>query len=99
MKKRPQVNIRNTYLTLGLRFGVEVEWVWGRGLGLRLRWVWGRGLRFVDSEKKVIELNMNPKEPELMRKLNKGLCVLNEMDVHDMHGRAVCLKCELDGKV
>ena len=35
---------------------------------------------------------MNPKEPELMRKLNKSLCILNEMDVHDMHGRAVQFK-------
>ena len=50
------------------------------------------GTAFVDSEKKVIELEMNPKESELMRKLNKGLCVLNEMDVHDMHGRAVQFK-------
>ena len=50
------------------------------------------GTAFVDSEKKVVELKMNPKEPELMRKLNKGLCVLNEMDVHDMDGRAVQFK-------
>jgi len=28
----------------------------------------------------------------LMRKLNKGLCVLNDMDVHDMHGRAMQFK-------
>ena len=34
-----------------------------------------------------IELEMNPKEPELMRKLNKGLYVLNEMD-----GQAVQFK-------
>ena len=50
------------------------------------------GTSFVDSEKKVIELEMNPKEPDLMRKLNKGLCVLNEMDVHDVHGRVVQFK-------
>ncbi|MGP8324062.1 MAG: hypothetical protein ACT6FG_08760 [Methanosarcinaceae archaeon] len=50
------------------------------------------GASFVDSEKKVIELEMNPKEPELMRKLNSGLCVLNEMNVHDMHGRVVQFK-------
>jgi len=50
------------------------------------------GTAFVDSKKKVIELEMNPKEPELMRKLNKGLCILNEMDIHDMHGRAVQFK-------
>lgn len=50
------------------------------------------GNAFVDSEKKVIELEMNPKEPELMRKLNKSLCILNEMDVHDMDGRAVQFK-------
>ena len=35
---------------------------------------------------------INPKELELMRKLNSGLCVLNEMDVHDMHGRVVQFK-------
>ncbi|MCD4799810.1 MAG: hypothetical protein K8R19_12495, partial [Methanosarcinales archaeon] len=50
------------------------------------------GTAFIDSEKKVIELEMNQKEPELMRKLNKGLCVLNDMDVHDMHGRAMQFK-------
>ncbi len=50
------------------------------------------GTAFVDSEKKVIELEMNPKEPELMRKLNKGLCVLNKMDIHDMGGRTVQFK-------
>jgi hypothetical protein len=50
------------------------------------------GTAFLDSEKKVIELEMNPKEPVLMRKLNNGLCVLNEMDIHDMDGRAVQFK-------
>jgi len=50
------------------------------------------GTAFVDCEKKVIELEMNPKEPELMRKLNNGLCVLNEMDIHDMGGQAVQFK-------
>ncbi len=33
---------------------------------------------FVDSEKKVIELETNPKEPELMRKFNKCLCVITQ---------------------
>ncbi len=50
------------------------------------------GTAFVDSEKKVIELEMNPKESELMRKLNNGLCVLNEMNVYDVDGRAVQFK-------
>jgi len=50
------------------------------------------GTAFVDYEKKFIELEMNPKEPELMRKLNNGLSVLNEMDVHDMDGRVVQFK-------
>jgi len=50
------------------------------------------GTAFVDYEKKFIELEMNPKEPELMKKLSNGLCVLNEMDVHDMDGRAVQFK-------
>lgn len=26
------------------------------------------------------------------RKLNKGLCIFNEINVHDMHGRAVHFK-------
>jgi hypothetical protein len=50
------------------------------------------GTAFLDSEKKVIELGMNSKEPELMRKLNKARCVLNGMDVHDLDGRAVQFK-------
>ena len=41
------------------------------------------------SEKKVIELEMNQKEPELMERLNKGLYRLNTLDIHDPYGRSV----------
>ena len=34
------------------------------------------------SEKKVIELEMNPEEPELMERLNKRLYKLNTLDIH-----------------
>ena len=33
------------------------------------------------SENRVIELEMNPKEPELMERLNKGLYRLNTLDI------------------
>ncbi|MCG7849486.1 MAG: hypothetical protein MIO93_09960 [ANME-2 cluster archaeon] len=52
------------------------------------------GNAFADSEKMVIELEMNSKKTELMRKLNKGLCALYMLNVHDMVGRAVGLRCE-----
>jgi len=35
---------------------------------------------------------MNPKEPELMDKLNKALLILNGMDIQDMSGRSVQFK-------
>ena len=41
------------------------------------------------SEKKVIELEMNPKEPELTEKLNKGLSILNTLDIRVPDGRSV----------
>ncbi len=41
------------------------------------------------SEKKVIELEMNPEEPELMERLNKGLYRLNKQDIHGPYGRSV----------
>ncbi|MGP8320325.1 MAG: hypothetical protein ACT6FD_05990 [Methanosarcinaceae archaeon] len=46
----------------------------------------------IHFKKKVIELKMNTKEPELMRKLNKDLCVLTNMDVNSMDGQAVQFK-------
>jgi len=50
------------------------------------------GSAFIDGENKVIELVMNPKEPELMDKLNKALLILNGMDIQDMSGRSVRFK-------
>ena len=41
------------------------------------------------NEKKRIELEMNPKEPELMDKLNKGLRILNTIDIHDPDGHSI----------
>jgi hypothetical protein len=35
------------------------------------------------------QLEMNPKEPKLMDKLEKGLCILNTMEVHDLDGRSI----------
>jgi hypothetical protein len=39
--------------------------------------------------KKTIELEMNPKEPTLMKRLNNGLDVLNTMNVHDLDDRLI----------
>ena len=39
---------------------------------------------FVSEGEKTIELEMNPKEPELMHKLNKGLRILNTIDIHEL---------------
>jgi hypothetical protein len=47
------------------------------------------GDSFVSDGTKTIELEMNPKEPKLMDKLEKGLRILNTMDVHDLDGRFV----------
>ena len=41
------------------------------------------------SENKVVELEMNPKEPELMKKINKGLYRLNTLDIRGLDGRSV----------
>jgi hypothetical protein len=50
------------------------------------------GSASIDCENKVIELEMNPKEPELMDKLNKGLSILNGMEIQDMSGRSIKFK-------
>jgi transposase len=50
------------------------------------------GEAFVNGGEKIIELEMNPKEPKLMDKLNKGLCILNTMDIHDLNGRLIKFK-------
>jgi len=50
------------------------------------------GSAFIDCENKVIELVINPKEPELMDKLINGLHILNEMDIQDKSGRSIQFK-------
>nr|QNO45872.1 hypothetical protein GMLOODHH_00002 [Methanosarcinales archaeon ANME-2c ERB4] len=47
------------------------------------------GEAFISDDAKTIELEMNPKEPKLMDKLNKGLSILNTIDIHDLNGRCV----------
>jgi len=47
------------------------------------------GEAFISAGAKTIELEMNPKEPKLMGKLNKGLSILNTIDIHDLNGRCV----------
>ncbi len=44
------------------------------------------------SDRKVIDIEMNPKEPDLMNKLYKGLQILNTMQVHDLEGRGIEFK-------
>jgi len=44
------------------------------------------------SENKVVELEMNPKEPELMKKINKRLYRLNTWDIRGPDGRTVHLQ-------
>ena len=39
--------------------------------------------------KKTIELEMNPKEPMLMDKLNNGLGILNTMNIYDLDDRLI----------
>jgi hypothetical protein len=50
------------------------------------------GSASVSDDRKVIDLEMNPKEPDLMDKLNKGLQILNTMQVHDIEGRGIEFK-------
>ncbi|MEA1894792.1 MAG: helix-turn-helix domain-containing protein [Euryarchaeota archaeon] len=47
------------------------------------------GDAFITDEEKKIVLEMNPKEQGLMKKLNKGLCILNEMGICDPDGRSI----------
>ncbi len=47
------------------------------------------GSASVSSDRKVINIEMNPKEPDLMNKLYKGLQILNTMQVHDLDGRMI----------
>ncbi|GAB6284912.1 MAG: hypothetical protein STSR0009_11120 [Methanoregula sp.] len=46
----------------------------------------------VSRDRKVIDLEMNPKEPDLMNKLDKGLRKLNMMRVYDLDGRVIEFK-------
>ncbi|MFV9630937.1 MAG: hypothetical protein ACNYWM_07710 [Methanosarcinales archaeon] len=47
------------------------------------------GEAFIANEGKRIVLEMNPKEPELMDKLNKGLYILNTMNICDSDGHSI----------
>ena len=47
------------------------------------------GSAFISDRKKTIELEVNPKEPNLMAKIEKGLRILNTMDIHDINGRSI----------
>jgi len=42
------------------------------------------GSASISNEKKTVELEINPKEPKLMGKLNNGLSILNTMNVYDL---------------
>ena len=46
----------------------------------------------VSSDRKIIDLEMNPKDPDLMNKLDKGLRILNMMQVYDLNGRMIEFK-------
>ncbi|MCG2738156.1 MAG: helix-turn-helix domain-containing protein [Candidatus Methanoperedenaceae archaeon] len=50
------------------------------------------GVASVSGDRKVIDIEMNPKEPDLMDKLYKGLQILNTMQVHDLEGREIGFK-------
>jgi hypothetical protein len=47
------------------------------------------GDAFISDRKKTIELEVNPKEPKLMAKLEKGLHIVNTMNICDLDGRFV----------
>jgi len=50
------------------------------------------GSASVSNDRKIIDLEMNPKEPILMEKLYKGLQILNMKPVHDIDGRLIEFK-------
>jgi hypothetical protein len=50
------------------------------------------GSASVSSDGKVIDIEINPKEMDLMNKLYKGLQILNTMQVHDLDGRLIKFK-------
>jgi hypothetical protein len=47
------------------------------------------GSASISNERKTIELEINPKEPKLMGKLNNGLDILNTMNVYDLDDRLI----------
>lgn len=47
------------------------------------------GSAYISVDRKVIDLEMNPKEPDLMAKLYKALQILNTIQVHDLDGRLI----------
>jgi hypothetical protein len=47
------------------------------------------GSASISIDRKVIDLEMNPKEPDLMAKLYKALKILNTMQVRDLDGRLI----------
>lgn len=47
------------------------------------------GEAYVNDDKKVIKLEMNPKEPILMEKLNNGLRIINSLNIHDLENRVI----------
>jgi hypothetical protein len=50
------------------------------------------GSASVSKDRKVINLELNPKEPDLMDKLDKGLRILNMMQIYDLDGRVIEFK-------
>lgn len=48
----------------------------------------------VSSERKAIDLEMNPKEPYLMAKLYKALHILNTIHVNDLEKRMIEFKAK-----
>ncbi len=54
------------------------------------------GVAFVTDSTKIIELEMNPKEPKLMDKLSQGLCILNAMDTYDLDNRVIKFKADIN---
>jgi len=52
------------------------------------------GSAAVSSDRKVIDIEMKPKEPDLMDKLFKGLRISNTMQVHDFDGRVIEFEVE-----
>ncbi|MCG7849982.1 MAG: hypothetical protein MIO93_12510 [ANME-2 cluster archaeon] len=50
------------------------------------------GSAFISNQTKTIELEMNPKEPMLMGKLNNGLSILNTMNVYDLDEHLIKIK-------